>query len=209
LLECCVGGKPVTPTAQQAGTGYFKTTWAAAEIKPAQGKVTVQKTDAGVAWGALYWQYFEQIDKITPAATPLSLERQLYREQRTAGGPVLQPITAATPLRVGDVLVVRLVLRSDRDLEYVHLKDQRAAGLELIGQTSGYRYQGGLGYYESPRDAATNFFMSYFPKGTHTFEYRLRAAQSGNFSGGLSQLQCLYAPEFSAYSAGTRVQIAP
>ncbi|TGD81178.1 alpha-2-macroglobulin family protein [Hymenobacter wooponensis] len=208
-IQVSVGGKPVVPTAQQAGTGYFKTTWAAADIKPAQGKVTVQKTEAGVAWGALYWQYFEQLDKITPAATPLSLERQLYREQRTAGGPVLQPITAATPLRVGDVLVVRLVLRSDRALEYMHLKDQRAAGLELIGQTSGYRYQGGLGYYESPRDAATNFFISYFPKGTHTFEYRLRAAQSGNFSGGLSQLQCLYAPEFTAHSAGTRVQIAP
>ncbi|QJX45961.1 hypothetical protein HMJ29_03015 [Hymenobacter taeanensis] len=208
-IQVTVGGKSVTPPALQAGTGYFKTTWAAADVQPAQGNVTVKKTDAGVAWGALYWQYFEQIDKITPAATSLRLERQLYREQRTAGGPVLQPITTATPLRVGDVLVVRLVLRSDRDLEYVHLKDQRAAGLELIGQTSGYRYQGGLGYYESPRDAATNFFMSYFPKGTHTFEYRLRAAQSGNFSGGLSQLQCLYAPEFSANSAGTRVQITP
>ncbi|WP_262923090.1 alpha-2-macroglobulin family protein [Hymenobacter cellulosilyticus] len=143
--------------------------------------------------GALYWQYFEQIDKVTAATAGLQLERQLYREQRTAGGPVLEPLTAATPLRVGDVLVVRLVLRADRDLEYVHLKDQRAAGLELIAQTSGYRYQSGLGYYESPRDAATNFFISYFPKGTHTFEYRLRAAQSGNFSGGLSQLQCLYA----------------
>ena len=109
---------------------------------------------------------------------------------------------------MGDVLVVRLVLRADRDLEYVHLKDQRAAGLELIGQTSGYRYQNGLGYYESPRDAATNFFISYFPKGTHTFEYRLWAAQAGNFSGGLSQLQCLYAPEFTTHSAGVRVSIA-
>ncbi|RPD50150.1 hypothetical protein DNI29_04960 [Hymenobacter sediminis] len=206
-IQVKVGGKAAPVTAQQAGTGYYKTTFPAAEIRPEQGKVVVQKTDAGVAWGALYWQYFEQLDKITPAATPLQLERQLYREQRTAAGPVLQPLTAATPLRVGDVLVVRLVLRSDRNLEYVHLKDQRAAGLELIGQTSGYRYQGGLGYYESPRDAATNFFISFFPKGTHTFEYRLRAAQSGNFSGGLSQLQCLYAPEFTAYSAGTRVQI--
>ncbi|WP_170170195.1 alpha-2-macroglobulin family protein [Hymenobacter perfusus] len=207
-LQVAVGGKPVQPTAQQAGTGYYKVTWPAADIRPAQGRVTVQKPDAGVAWGALYWQYFEQLDKITPAATPLQLERRLYREQRTAAGPVLEPLTAATPLRVGDVLVVRLVLRSDRALEYVHLKDQRAAGLELIGQTSGYRYQSGLGYYESPRDAATNFFISYFPKGTHTFEYRLRAAQAGNFSGGLSQLQCLYAPEFTAYSAGTRVSIA-
>ncbi|WP_139925847.1 alpha-2-macroglobulin [Hymenobacter sp. DG01] len=207
-VQVRVGGKPAPVAAQQAGTGYYKTTWPAAEIKPELGKLTVQKTDAGVAWGALYWQYFEQLDKITPAATGLQLERQLYREQRTATGPVLQPLTAATPLRVGDVLVVRLVLRADRDLEYVHLKDQRAAGLELIGQTSGYRYQSGLGYYESPRDAATNFFISYFPKGTHTFEYRLRAAQAGNFSGGLSQLQCLYAPEFTTHSAGTRVQIA-
>ncbi|WP_045688734.1 MG2 domain-containing protein [Hymenobacter sp. AT01-02] len=207
-IQVTVGGEAVKPTTQQAGTGYFKTTFPNASIKPTQGKVTVKKTDAGVAWGALYWQYFEQLDKITPAATPLQLERQLYREQRTTGGPTLERLTAATPLRVGDVLVVRLVLRSDRDLEYVHLKDQRAAGLELIGQTSGYRYQGGLGYYESPRDAATNFFMSYFPKGTHTFEYRLRAAQAGNFSGGLSQLQCLYAPEFTTHSAGTRVQIA-
>ncbi|MET4106673.1 alpha-2-macroglobulin family protein [Hymenobacter sp. UYP22] len=207
-LQVTVGGKPVQPTSQQAGTGYYKVTWPAADIKPAQGRVTVQKPDAGVAWGGLYWQYFEQPEKVTAAVGGLQLERRLYREQRTAAGPVLEPLTAATPLRVGDVLVVRLVLRSDRDLEYVHLKDQRAAGLELIGQTSGYRYQSGLGYYESPRDAATNFFISYFPKGTHTFEYRLRAAQAGNFSGGLSQLQCLYAPEFTAHSAGTRVQIA-
>ncbi len=206
-LVVTVGGQPAQPTRQQAGTGYYKITWPAADIKPAQGRVTVRKPDAGVAWGALYWQYFEQLDKITPAATGLSLERQLYREQRTAAGPVLEPLTPASPLRVGDVLVVRLVLRADRDLEYVHLKDQRAAGLELIGQTSGYRYQNGLGYYESPRDAATNFFISAFPKGTHTFEYRLRAAQAGNFSGGLSQLQCLYAPEFTTHSAGTRVSI--
>ncbi|WP_375436444.1 alpha-2-macroglobulin [uncultured Hymenobacter sp.] len=208
-IQVTVGGRAVVPSSQQAGTDYFKTTFPVAEIKPAQGKVVVKKTDNGVAWGALYWQYFEQIDKITSAATPLQLERQLYREQRTTSGPTLERFTAASPLRVGDVLVVRLVLRSDRDLEYVHLKDQRAAGLELISQTSGYRYQSGLGYYESPRDAATNFFISWFPKGTHTFEYRLRATQSGDFSGGLSQIQCLYAPEFTTHSTGTRVQISP
>jgi len=204
-----LGGNTVQPSSLEAGTGYFKTTFTTAEIKPALGRVNFTKPDAGLAWGALYWQYFEQLDNLTPAATPLSLERQLFREQRTAGGPVLENITPTTPLRVGDVLVVRLVLRSDRDLEYVHLKDQRAAGLELTGQLSGYQYQSGLGYYESPRDAATSFFISYFPKGTHTFEYRLRAAQSGNFSGGLSQLQCLYAPEFTAHSAGARLQIVP
>jgi hypothetical protein len=208
-LQVTVGGQPMRPEAAQAGTGYAKTTWPAAAIQPAQGKVTVTKADAGVAWGALYWQYFEDLDKVTPAASALSLERQLYRETRTAAGPQLEKITAATPLRVGDALVVRLVLRTDRALEYVHLKDQRAAGLELISPLSGYRYQGGLGYYESPRDAATNFFLSEVPRGTHVFEYRLRASQAGNFSGGLSQAQCLYAPEFGTTSAGQRLVIAP
>jgi uncharacterized protein YfaS (alpha-2-macroglobulin family) len=206
-LQITVGGAAVQPEAAQAGTGYFKTTWSAAEVKPAQGKVRVQKTDAGVAWGALYWQYFEDLDKITPAATPLSLTRELYRETRTAAGPQLEKLTATSPLKIGDALVVRLVLRTDRELEYVHLKDQRAAGLEPIGQISGYRYQNGLGYYESPRDAATNFFLSTVPRGTHVFEYRLRASQAGDFSGGLSQVQCLYAPEFGAHSAGGRLTI--
>ena len=206
-LQITVGGEEIRPEAAQAGTGYFKTTWPAADIRPAQGRVTVRKPGAGVAWGALYWQYFEDIDQVTPAATPLRLERQLYRETRTAGGPVLEKLTAATPLQVGDALVVRLVLRTDRALEYVQIKDQRAAGLEPIGQTSGYRYQNGLGYYESPRDAATNFFLGALPRGTHVLEYRLRASQAGDFSGGLSQAQCLYAPEFGANSAGQRLTI--
>ncbi|MGI4733756.1 MAG: MG2 domain-containing protein [Janthinobacterium lividum] len=207
-LQATVGGEKLQFSATQAGTGYVKTSWPAAEIKPAQGKITLTKPDAGVAWGALYWQYFEDMDQVTPAATPLSLERQLYRETRTAAGPTLEKITSATPLRVGDALVVRLVLRTDRALEYVHLKDQRAAGLEPTQQTSGYRYQGGLSYYESPRDAATNFFISTVPRGTYVFEYRLRASQAGDFSGGLSEVQCLYAPGFGAHSAGQRLRIA-
>ncbi len=208
-LQIAVGGQPMRPEAAQAGTGYVKTSWPAADITPAQGKVTLTKPDAGVAWGALYWQYFEDVEKVTAAATALSLERQLYREERTAGGPVLEKLTPATPLKVGDALVVRLVLRTDRALEYVHLKDQRAAGLELISPTSGYRYQNGLGYYESPRDAATHFFLSSVPRGTHVFEYRLRASQAGDFSGGLSQAHCLYAPEFGTQSAGTRLRVHP
>ncbi|MDQ2793855.1 MAG: MG2 domain-containing protein [Bacteroidota bacterium] len=208
-LQVTVGGQRVPPEAAPAGTGYVKTSWPAADIKPAQGNVILTKPDAGVAWGALYWQYFEDLDKVTAAATALSLERQLYREVRTAGGPVLEKLTPATPLKIGDALVVRLVLRTDRALEYVHLKDQRAAGLEPIAQTSGYRYQNGLGYYESPRDAATNFFLSEVPRGTHVFEYRLRASQAGDFSGGLSQAQCLYAPEFGTQSAGARLRINP
>jgi hypothetical protein len=209
-LQVTLGGQPVNTTeGAEAGTGYLKRSFPGAEVRADLGKVRVQKSDAGVAWGGLYWQYFEQLDKITQAEkTPLLLTRQLFRETPGASGPVLTPMTAGAPLRVGEVLVVRLVLKTDRELEYVHLKDTRAAGLELVSQTSGYRYQQGLGYYESPRDAATNFFLDALPRGTHVFEYRLRAAQAGDFSSGISQVQCLYAPEFTSHSAGQRLRIA-
>ncbi|AYA38618.1 hypothetical protein D3Y59_17110 [Hymenobacter oligotrophus] len=208
-LQVSLGAQGInTSQGAEAGTGYLKRSYPAAEVKPALGKVRVQKTDAGVAWGALYWQYFERPDKITQAdKAPITLTRQLFRETPSNNGPVLAPMQANAPLRVGEVLVVRLVLKTDRELEFVHLKDTRAAGLELIGQTSGYRYQQGLGYYESPRDAATNFFLDVLPRGTHVFEYRLRAAQAGDFSSGISQVQCLYAPEFTSHSAGQRLRI--
>ncbi|RTQ49150.1 hypothetical protein EJV47_13460 [Hymenobacter gummosus] len=208
-LQVTLGTTRINTTeGAEAGTGYVKRSFPAAEVRADMGNVTVQKTDAGVAWGGLYWQYFEQLDKITAAEkAPLTLTRQLFRETPGASGPVLTPMTAEAPLRVGEVLVVRLTLRTDRELEYVHLKDTRAAGLELISQTSGYRYQQGLGYYESPRDAATNFFLDFLPRGAHVFEYRLRAAQAGDFSSGISQVQCMYAPEFSSHSAGQRLRI--
>ena len=40
-------------------------------------------------WGAVYWQYFEDLDKITTAATPLKLDKKLFVEKNTDRGPVL------------------------------------------------------------------------------------------------------------------------
>ena len=211
LVEVTVGGVKVNPYASEkgveAGTGYFTTSWNGNEIKPEQGNITVTKTDDGVAWGAVYWQYFEQLDKITPAETPLKLEKKLFVERPTASGPVIEPITTATHLKVGDKIKVRIELRVDRDMEYVHLKDMRASAFEPVNVLSSYKYQGGLGYYESTRDASTNFFISYLNKGTYVFEYTLVASQKGDFSNGITSIQCMYAPEFGAHSEGIRVVV--
>jgi uncharacterized protein YfaS (alpha-2-macroglobulin family) len=160
-------------------------------------------------WGAAYWQYFEDMDKITSAASSLHLEKNLLKEVMTPTGPQLQPLEAGTDLRTGDKLVVRLTLRTDRALEYVHLKDMRAACFEPITQVSGYQWQEGLSYYQAPRDASMNFFISYLPRGTWVIDYPLRAAQVGEFSNGISSLQCMYAPEFSSHSTGQRVTVNP
>jgi len=199
-------GKSET-TAPEAGTGYFKTSWDAGQIKPEMGKITVVKSDEGVAWGAMYWQYFEQLDKITPAQTPLKLTKKLFIEKNTPTGPVIEPVTENTAIKIGDKVNVRIELRVDRDMEYIHLKDMRASAFEPVNVLSEYKYQGGLGYYEATRDASTNFFISYLPKGTYVFSYSLVASQKGDFSNGITSIQCMYAPEFSAHSEGIRVTV--
>ena len=190
---------------EEAGTGYFKTSWSGQEIKPEMGKVSVTKTGPGVSWGAMYWQYFENIDKITPAQTPLSVQKQLFLVQNTASGPVISPINDKTVLHPGDKIRVRIELRSDRPMEYIHMKDMRASGFEPVNVLSQYKYQDGLGYYESTKDASTDFFFNFLPKGVHVFEYTLTVIHAGDFSNGITQVQCMYAPEFSCHSAGTRV----
>jgi uncharacterized protein YfaS (alpha-2-macroglobulin family) len=211
-VEITVGNEKVDPYKQdgskpESGTGYFKTSWDASAIQPEMGKVTVNNPNPAVAWGAMYWQYFEQLDKITPAQTPLSLNKKLFREVNTPTGPVIEPVTENSSIKVGDKIVVRVELRCDRDMEYIHLKDMRASAFEPVNVLSGYRWQDGLGYYESTLDASTNFFISWLPKGTYVFEYKLVASQKGEFSNGITSVQCMYAPEFAAHSEGIRVKV--
>ncbi|MCO6499134.1 MAG: alpha-2-macroglobulin [Vicingus serpentipes] len=212
LVEIKVGNQVIDPkkiedVKVEAGTGYFKTSWNKTAIQPNMGNITVTKKEEGVAWGAMYWQYFEQLDKITPHETPLKLVKTLFVEKHTPTGPVITPIIEETKLKHGDKIKVRIELRVDRDMEYVHMKDMRAAGLEPINVFSGHRYQDGLGYYQSTKDASTDFFFDYLRKGTYVFEYPLRVNMSGNFSNGISSIQCMYAPEFTAHSKGIRLTI--
>jgi uncharacterized protein YfaS (alpha-2-macroglobulin family) len=192
----------------EPGTGYFKKVWHGSDIKPTtMGKIKVEKKDAGVSYCAMYWQYFEQLDKITPHETPLKIKKQLFLQKNTASGIVIEPITSETNLKLGDKIKVRIELRVDRDMSYVHMKDMRASGFEPTNVISGYKYQDGLGYYESTRDAATNFFFSYLNKGTYVFEYPLVVNHSGNFSNGITTIQCMYSPEFTSHSEGIRVKV--
>ena len=211
MVEIKVAEKVIDPIAMgaeiEAGTGYFKTSWGVGDIKPEMGNVSVTRKTKGVSWGAMYWQYFEDLDKITPHETPLELDKKLFLVKNTDSGPVMTPITESTKLKPGDKVRVRVELRTDRDLEYVHMKDMRASSFEPVNVISRYRYQDGLGYYESTKDASTNFFMDMVRKGTYVFEYDLRVSHYGDFSNGITTIQCMYAPEFTSHSEGIRVKI--
>lgn len=191
----------------EEGTGYFKTSWKGEEIKSEMSNITVTNNNNVVSWGTLYWQYFEQLDKITFSETPLKINKKLFLEIDTESGKKITPIDENTELKPGDKIKVRIEIRVDRNMDYVHLKDMRAAGLEPIDVLSTHKHQDGLWYYENTKDAATNFFIYQLPVGTYVFEYPLRATYKGNFSNGITSIQCMYAPEFTSHSEGSRIKI--
>jgi len=204
----------------EAGAGYFKKRIEGEKVNPEMGNISVeirsannQPINQSTSWGAAYWQYFEDLDKIIPntfgTETPLKLVKKLFIEKNTDKGLVLQAIKDGDEIKVGDKIKVRIELRADRDMEYVHMKDMRAACMEPSNVISQYKYQGGLGYYESTKDASTNFFFSWLPRGTYVFEYPMFVTHSGNFSNGITNIQCMYAPEFTSHSEGVRVSVAP
>lgn len=211
-VEVTVGSQKIEPSKLEdvnieAGTGYFKTSWNGNEIAPEMGNVTITKKDDGIAWGSLYWQYFEDLDKITSAETPLKLSKKLFLKTNSDTGKQLSEISKETSLKLGDLITVRIELKVDRAMEFVHMKDMRASGLEPINVLSSYKWQDGLGYYENTKDASTNFFMERLPKGIYVFEYDLRVNNAGNFSNGISTIQSMYAPEFSSHSEGVRIRV--
>ncbi len=203
----------------EAGTGYFKKRIEGEKVNPQMGNITVEVKSTkippvggggaglGASWGSAYWQYFEDLDKITSAETPLKLVKKLFIERNSDKGPVLQAIKDGDAIKVGDKIKVRIELRSDRDMEYVHMKDMRAACMEPVNVISQYKWQGGLGYYESTKDASTNFFFGWLPKGTYVFEYPMFVTHNGNYSNGITSIQCMYAPEFTSHSEGVRVSV--
>ena len=208
LCKIIVGGQTADTKNAEAGTGYFKQSWQGHEMDKKMAKITVENPNNHISYGAVYRQYFEELDKVVAADNKLQIEKQMYLNVKdNAGKTVLREITPDTEVHPGDKVTARFVIRTDRDLDYVHLKDMRAAGFEPLNVISRTKYQGGMYYYESTKDASENFFIEHLNKGTYVFEYQLIAVHVGDFSNGIATIQCMYAPEFTAHSSGMRFKI--
>lgn len=206
-VEVKAGSEKVVPKSVEAGTGYFKKTWSASEVKPSMSSVTLTHKGQGIAWGGMYWQYFEDLDKITGAETPLRLTKKVFVVQKSDAGEVLREINKGLVVKVGDLIRIRIELTASQAMEFLHMKDMRASGLEPVDVISGYKWQDGLGYYQSTKDASTNFFFDHVREGVYVFEYDLRANNKGDFANGITTIQSMYAPEFGSHSEGVRVVI--
>lgn len=205
----------VTKEKMQAHAGYFVKRIDGRLVQPEMGNITVitsgnnpSKTNkSNNGWGSISWQYFEDRDKITGAATPFSVSKKLMVEKNTDGGKILVPVAENTPLKPGDKVLVRLEIHCERPMEYLRVKDPHASCMKPVNTASGYQFQHGLGYYENTTNVSTNFFISRLNKGSYVFEYPLFIEQGGNFSAGMASIQCMYAPALKSYSQEIKINV--
>ncbi len=206
LVSVKLGGLQIKPEKIEAGTGFYEQKFVRGEIRPEMGQIEMVKSDDGIAWGSVHWQYLEDVSKIEPyEGTPLTLKKSLYTKKNSEKGPVISEVKG--PVEVGDELVMRVELRVDRAMEYVHLKDYRGSGTEPVNVLSRYKFQDGLAYYESTKDTASHFFIDYLPRGTYVFEYSVRVQHRGVYETGIAELQCMYAPEFNSHSGSVEITV--
>jgi TonB-dependent SusC/RagA subfamily outer membrane receptor len=200
--------KKLEQTKVEAGTGYFKTTWHSDEITTKMADISVKNTSDVTQFGGYYWQYFEQLDKITNEdhKNDIQLHKELFLKKNTNNGTTLTKIENAI-LKIGDLVTIRIELQVKDNFEFVHLKDMRASAFEPVNVISKYKWQDGTGYYQSTKDVATHFFFDNLSKGTYVLEYDVRMNNAGDFSNGISTIQSMYAPEFSSHSKGVRVSV--
>ena len=190
-------GKEVIRTSADDAIGYIKKTMSGdvMNIK----KIRVDKEGAGMGWGAVYAQYLESMDQIGEQGNGLSVSRQLYKGD--------EALNESAPLKVGDKITVRLTVKADRDMDFVQIKDDRAACMEPLQAVSGFRWSNGLGYYQATKDASTQFFIDQMRKGTYVIEYQVYVNRTGEYQTGIATVQSAYAPEFGGHTGGYRVMV--
>jgi len=200
--------KKIAENEKEAGTGYIKLNWKTDEVKKEMASIKIENKSKVPAFGGVYWQYFEDLDKIkNNTGAVLSVSKELYLKKNTLKGDELEKITSKNSLKTGDLVTVRLIITAKEDTEYVHLKDMRASCFEPVNVLAEYKYSDHLGYYMSTKDAATHFFFDQINKGTYVLEYDIRVNNSGEFSNGITTIQSMYAPEFASHTKGIRVKV--
>ena len=190
-------GKEVIRTPADDAIGYIKKT-VSGDVMNIK-KVRVDKEGAGMGWGAVYAQYLESMDQIGEQGNGLSVSRQLYKGD--------EALNESAPLKVGDKITVRLTVKADRDMDFVQIKDDRAACMEPLQAVSGFRWGNGLGYYQATKDASTQFFIDQMRKGTYVIEYQVYVNRTGEYQAGIATVQSAYAPEFGGHTGGYRVMV--
>ena len=133
-------GKTYSTAEGEIAIGYLKTILPNEPANSSANPVlSIRKEGNTPAWGAVYEQYFQEIDKVKGQKGVLSVEKKLFVETNNGTNRQIRPITPEQPLRIGDKVIVRLTIRTDRERRIREFLHQSSAGRYVCLGISGLR----------------------------------------------------------------------
>ena len=145
--------------------------------------LSVTKTSPGISWGHVRSEFKEEVSNLNAYSSgELTIERKVIRD--------------------GNKVTIRHIIHADRDMDFVSVMSQHAACLEPLRAVSGYQWMGGRGCYLEVHDSCINLFFNRFTRGTTTIDMDYYIARGGEYNTGYASVECSYAPEFGAHTAG-------
>ncbi len=206
-----VFGQPMTAAASGL-EGYREQRWTGTALDSLRSlgssDITVGKSDDGIAWGAVYYQFADDMDKIPSSDMGITVKRTYslvgsgkWVVDSTRGQELAtrhSPLPTESTLHVGDKVRVRIDIQCDRAMEYLELVDGRPSCVEPLSTQAGWRWNDGLSYYIEVKNTDTRCYIERLEKGKYWFEYEVYVTNPGRFLSGPVTMQCMYAPEFRA-----------
>lgn len=198
-----IDGKDVATTPIDKTTGYFRND--ITRYLSNGGTLKVYKTAAYPSWGAVITQAKMVMADIKPSSCEsVSIEKRYFREVRKPEGIEWEETDR---YNVGDKVRIDLLIKADRDMDYVAITDQRSACFEPVEQLPMPIIAQGIYFYRENRDAVTNIFVDRLPKGVYRLSYEMNVNNAGRFASGVATLQSQYAPALTAHSGGKILKV--
>ncbi|OEK07161.1 alpha-2-macroglobulin family protein [Roseivirga misakiensis] len=198
-----VGNDKISTATDEKTDLFTQKDWKAEEIQPDLAQIQVKNEGANPSWGAMHYQYFESLENVAQRGGSLQVRKEVFK---IGANEPYQEQTNHT-YKVGDRVKVRLSLSADQDMEFLHLKDLRAAGFEPMDVLSGYKRFGNAYAYQAIDDTSIHFFFDELKKGKYVVEYELIVNNAGSFSTGIATIESMYAPEFNAKAKAIAVKL--
>ncbi|MBR6757983.1 MAG: hypothetical protein IKM35_05870 [Bacteroidaceae bacterium] len=198
------GGKTLSSTTQaESVMGLGKWSREGRTITDDDAQVSIGHHQAQPSWGAIYWQYYDDITHVTAqGSNEITLQRRYYVKRDGKWMPI-----DTTTLQVGDEVLVRLEFYTDRDMQFMTLNDPRPACFEPVQQLPCYTSTSDVWYYSVPSDAANTFYFDHLTRGTHVVQYHVYVDREGCYQSAVATLQSYYAPQFTAHTDGAKVTV--
>ena len=194
--------------------GYRQQRWSGSALDSLRAlggsDITIGKSDDGIAWGAVYYQFADDMDKIPTSDMGIRIVRNYVAVSASEGQPVADTARRVpTSLHVGDKVRVRIDIQCDRTMDYLELVDGRPSCVEPVSTRAGWRWSDGLSYYITVNQTDTRCYIEHLEKGRYIFEYDVYVTNPGRFMSGAATMQCMYAPEFRASDKAVTLDVLP